>query len=595
MHEVQTHLPLGSILRDRYVIETLLGQGGFGAVYRVRDQRAKGNLYALKEVIDAQRKDRSRKDKNRFQFEGDILKQLDHRALPRVYRVFEDDVHERAYMLMDYVDGPNLEVLRQQQPAKRFSHSQVLILLEPVADALSYLHRQEPPIIHRDVKPANIIVPTPQEAVLVDFDIAKEFVPDSTTTAVRRCSPGYGAPEQYGQGTSLLTDVYGLGATIYTLLTGQVPPDALHRMTILGAKGSDPLTPLNQLVSSIPKRVANAVQKAMSLHQVDRFPSVEQFWHEIDANATSMEVPALVQEQAMSLPSPVLTGAISDLSTDPSEPTGKMRLPTPLPLIANIPTSPSSTTTLRKERKKLPLLLALFALIIILGSTIGFVAVLWHPQQALKAASTGTPSLRGTYIVTISPITDPTSTVSSKPTSISGTNSPISTPTHSVHPAKTPIANPTSIATQPPASNPTPTPIPTPRPTPTPSPTPIPNPYPTLSSAYNGTIVDTTPSPNISTSMYLSSIRQNKGSISGYFTVDSPLAGSGPFNGSVGTNKYIQFVVKSSGVAPLYFWGFVQSNSSLQGQYCSLDSSGHCSANAGAGGYWNVVQGNSGS
>jgi serine/threonine protein kinase len=137
LQEVQAHLPVGSILRDRYEIETLLGQGGFGAVYRVRDQRVKGNVYALKEVIESKRKDRSRREKNRFQFEGDILKQLDHRALPRVYRVFDDDAHERAYMLMDYVDGPNLEVLRQQQPDRRFSLSQVLILLEPVADALS--------------------------------------------------------------------------------------------------------------------------------------------------------------------------------------------------------------------------------------------------------------------------------------------------------------------------------------------------------------------------------------------------------------------------------------------------------------------------
>ncbi|MEO8956460.1 MAG: serine/threonine-protein kinase, partial [Ktedonobacteraceae bacterium] len=340
MQEVQIHLPVGSVLRDRYVIEKLLGQGGFGAVYRVRDQRVKGNLYALKEVIEPKGKNRTRKERNHFHFEGDLLKQLDHRALPRIYRIFEDEVHERAYMLMDFIDGPNLEVLRKQQPAMRFSLSQVLILMEPVIDAISYLHSQQPPIIHRDIKPSNIIVPAPQEAVLVDFDIAKEFDPDSTTTAVRRCSPGYGAPEQYGHGTSPLTDIYGLGATIYTLLSGQIPPDALHRMTMLGARGRDPLVPLDELVPTISHRVAQAVQRAMSLHQSDRFPSIEQFWHELDTNATSLEVPALAPGSLVQ--SAALAHSIVG-ETPPTVETTKKRPVTPLPLVAELSTDPLSS------------------------------------------------------------------------------------------------------------------------------------------------------------------------------------------------------------------------------------------------------------
>src|SRR5262249_13661808 len=162
--------------------------------------------------------------------------------LPRVYRVFEDEKKNRFYMLMDYVEGPNLERLRLQQPEKRFSLPQALKIMVPIIEAVSYLHTQQPPIIHRDIKPANVIVsPLEEGAVLVDFGIAKEYDQDSTTAAIRHCSPGYGAPEQYVYGTSMQTDIYGLGATFYTLLTGEVPIDALYRITNLSSRKADPL------------------------------------------------------------------------------------------------------------------------------------------------------------------------------------------------------------------------------------------------------------------------------------------------------------------------------------------------------------------
>src|SRR6266704_5059132 len=184
--------------------------------------------------------DSSKQERARFTFEGEVLKRLDHAALPHVYRVFEDDRNNRAYLLMDYIEGPNLETLRQKQPQKQFSLPRVMSIMAPIVEAVSYLHRQHPPILHRDIKPANIIVPTDEDqTVLVDFGIAKEFDPDSTTTAVRRCSPGYGAPEQYSSGTNNRTDIYGLGATFYVLLSGIVPADAFTRMIRLGSKESD--------------------------------------------------------------------------------------------------------------------------------------------------------------------------------------------------------------------------------------------------------------------------------------------------------------------------------------------------------------------
>ncbi|GER86233.1 hypothetical protein KDW_03950 [Dictyobacter vulcani] len=272
--EPQTKFAQGRIVRDRYIIEDLLGQGGFGAVYRVKDRRVKGNVFALKEVEAPERHQRES-----FLFEGEVLRRLDHPALPRVYRVFDEPENKLICILMDYVAGPNLEQLRNKQPGKRFSLARVVEMMAPIADALSYLHAQKPPIIHRDVKPSNIIIPTSGEsAVLVDFGIAKEYDQEATTTAVRHCSPGYGAPEQYTSGTGTPTDIYGFGATLYTLLTGVVPIDALYRITRISVNRADPLVPVQQIVPEIPAAVADAIQRALAVNSNDRFATIKEFW-----------------------------------------------------------------------------------------------------------------------------------------------------------------------------------------------------------------------------------------------------------------------------------------------------------------------------
>jgi eukaryotic-like serine/threonine-protein kinase len=308
VQEVQTALPIGSVIRDRYRVEDLLGRGGFGAVYLVRDLRVRGNLFAVKEITDS-----SKQEHVRFAFEGDVLKRLDHPALPRVYRVFEDAAQKRAYMLMDYIEGPNLETLRLRQPDKRFSLAEAAGIMTHVVQAVAYLHRQSPPIIHRDIKPANIIVPAAGDsAMLVDFGIAKEFDPDSTTTAVRRCSPGYGAPEQYSRGTETRTDIYGLGATFYALLAGLVPEDAFYRMTSLGSRKIDPLEPVNKIVPAIPAYVAEAIQKAMAINLHDRFDSVEEFWQALQAPTGQ----AAAATPVTPLPPSLDPRHVSDVNTD---------------------------------------------------------------------------------------------------------------------------------------------------------------------------------------------------------------------------------------------------------------------------------------
>jgi len=539
VQEVQSTLPIGTVVRNRYIVEDLLGKGGFGAVYLVRDQRVRHNLFALKEVVDPNKRERAR-----FVFEADVLRRLDHPALPRVYYVFEDSKNDRAYMLMDYVEGPNLEILRQRQPNKRFSVQQVLTIMGPIMNAAGYLHQQRPPIIHRDIKPANIIVPDSGDgSVLVDFGIAKEYDPDSTTTAVRHASPGYGAPEQYGVGTNTRTDIYGLGATIYALLTGVVPADAFFRTTQQGSKGTDPLEPISRYVPNIPRHIEQAVYRAMAIDSNDRFATVEDFWQALNAEPIAQAVPAVSV-----VPEPVdyskTTVRVTPANVTPRRP----------------PIEDATTVTYRKRpqgrRTRIGALLLLLLALLIGGIALAILL----------------PSLVG-HRGGVSTIT-PTAGIQHKSTpSVVATHKP--TPPSSPSPSLSPSPSPSS------------------RPSPSPRPSPAPT-YPYVAGSYNGTIVDVLTNPPTSAPMSLS-IRQNQGNISGYFTVSPPLLGSNSFAGFVTNKYYIQFIVQgSNGNAPLLFTGTVQQNGVMSGSYCSYVNN-HCDYNVGGHGTWSVTKSTSGS
>lgn len=217
-----------------------------------------------------------------FVFEGEILTRLHHKALPRVHRVFENDKLMRMYVLMDYIKGQDLEALRERQPDRCFPLVLVLTMMNPIANALIYLHAQKPPVVHRDIKPANIIIPDGGgEAMLVDFGSAKEYRADAITSIVGHRSPGYAAPEQYRTGTTPATDIYGLAAMVYALLTGVAPVDAPSRIARSWSEGADPLKLANILKPEIPVGVAHTLERALSLQIADRWKTVEEFWQSL--------------------------------------------------------------------------------------------------------------------------------------------------------------------------------------------------------------------------------------------------------------------------------------------------------------------------
>ena len=525
MQGTQAVLHVGDIVHNRYIVERLLGKGGFGAVYLVRDKRVKGNVFALKEIIDPEKK-----ELENFMFEGGILAKLDHPALPRVYRTIEDHKGGRAYMLMDYVEGPNLEVLRKKQQDKRFSVSRTLRIMASIIDAVSYLHHQQPPIIHRDIKPANIIVAESEDSsVLVDFGVAKEYDQDSTTAVVRRCSPGYAAPEQYAKGTDARTDIYALASTCYTLLTGQIAADALNRMTSLGVQHDDPLVPVNALVPTVPQHISDAISKAMAINKNVRFATVEEFWQAMNALPVEDDTPVVEL-----IPLPEQNNDADSTDTE------------------NI--SSVSTRSREHGRKNgtLVKLLTIAAVVVLLISAIFGGGFFLFSHNTVHQSPTAAP----------------------RTTPMSSQTTP----------------RPTAIPTSAPTVSPSPIPTATPLPSPTvlPSPTASMTNYPILASTYNGSIQDRFITPSISTSMSLNQIQQQGATISGNFSVGPGLVGNGPFNGTVTTGSKIQFTVPAfAGFLPLLFQGTIQPDGSISGTYCSARDN-QCDYTAGGYGNWSV-------
>src|SRR5579884_448343 len=215
----------GSLLAGRYRILEKIGEGGFGVVYKARDEQMWGKLVAVKQInmaaLSTQEKIEATDSFNR---EITLLAGLQHRSLPHIYDHFTDPEH--WYVVMNYIEGQTLEELLKTLPGGRLSLKHALKIGMQLCDVLGYLHNQEPAIIFRDVKPGNIMLTRRGQLYLIDFGIARRYREGQAKDTGPLGSPGYAAPEQYGRAqTTPQTDIYGLGATLQTLLTGQEPLD----------------------------------------------------------------------------------------------------------------------------------------------------------------------------------------------------------------------------------------------------------------------------------------------------------------------------------------------------------------------------------
>lgn len=260
-------LKKGQVLNNRYQVQAVLGEGGFGAVYKVWDENLQRHC-AIKENLQL-----TPESQKQFRHEAIMLANLNHPHLVRVTDYFF--ISDRGpYLVMDYVDGNDLETILTNNGGPLPS-KQALAWIRQVCDALIYIHNQNPPIIHRDIKPANIRITPQGNAVLVDFGLAKVFDDGiKTTMGARGLTPHFAAPEQYGTGgTDAQSDIYSLGVTLYCLLTYRVPPDSVEIMV----GNAEPPQPAKAINRNIPDAISDAMQHAMQIRRTERYKSVSDF------------------------------------------------------------------------------------------------------------------------------------------------------------------------------------------------------------------------------------------------------------------------------------------------------------------------------
>ena len=274
-------LTAGVVLRNRYKIIRLLGQGNMGAVYLGEDQLS-GQFVALKENSDP-----SQDALDQFTREAVMLARLQHRGLPHVTDHFIE-ASGRQYLVMTYVEGENFQEILARR--RSLSEAEVLAWMKQVFDAVEYMHTWvDPvsgkcsPVIHRDIKPANIKLTPDGRVVLVDFGIAKYQAGSGTATGARGVgTPGFAPVEQYTGGTDVRSDVYALGATLYCLVTGQAPPESP------AIAAGTPLIPPRVLNPTISPKTEQVITRAMQIQAKNRYQEVRDLWQ-------ALTHPAMVQ------------------------------------------------------------------------------------------------------------------------------------------------------------------------------------------------------------------------------------------------------------------------------------------------------------
>lgn len=255
----------GTIIEGKYEILKLIGKGGMSKVYLAMDRNL-NKQWAVKEI------QRQTNDKNNEVVvqsaiaEANLMKKLDHPCLPRIVDIInKPDV---IYVVMDYIEGEPLSKVLEKYGAQ--PQESVIEWAQELAGVLEYLHMQSPPIIYRDMKPANIMLQPNGNIKLIDFGIAREYKNQNLTDTVSLGTRGYAAPEQFGgKGqTDPRTDIYGLGVTMYHLITGKNPCEPPYE-----------LYPIRYWNPDLSSGMENIILKCTQLNPQERYASCAELYY----------------------------------------------------------------------------------------------------------------------------------------------------------------------------------------------------------------------------------------------------------------------------------------------------------------------------
>lgn len=253
------------IIAGRYEIITEWDRGGMSIVYLARDRKLKKN-WAVKEILKEQAIN-GKQVSNDLLTEAQLMKNLMHPALPRIIDIV--DQNDTFYIIMDFVEGDNLKNIMLREGAQ--SQDKVIRWGIQLAAALDYLHKQSPPIIYRDMKPSNIMLQPDGELKLIDFGIARTFKEGAEDDTTHLGTYGYAAPEQFERSdgpsrTDARTDVYDLGTTLYSLVTGITPENDPYFKPV----------PIRTIDPSLSAGLEKIIIKCTQQDPDDRFQSMEE-------------------------------------------------------------------------------------------------------------------------------------------------------------------------------------------------------------------------------------------------------------------------------------------------------------------------------
>jgi len=380
-----------TILQSRYRIVRQLGQGGMGAVYEAIDQRLDTTV-ALKETLFTD--ERLRKQ---FEREARLLARLHHPALPRVSDHFSEA--DGQFLVMQYIPGDDLSEMmaRKRSP---FPANQVLTWADQLLDALDYLHTQEPQIVHRDIKPQNLKLTSRGQIILLDFGLAKGQAGDisrvTTAASIFGYTPNYAPLEQIqGLGTDTRSDLYSLGATLYHLLTGVKPPDALTRAAAIVNGQTDPLLKASEANAAVAPDVDHVLEKAMAQNREQRYATADDMRKALQGAAQASTIVERGEAQTVLFPLPPTT------------------VTTPTQTVARQATvaATGETTVVRprgsgRSIRVFPIAIAAGVLLLAVCAVFGFYELQKHNQPVTQIAAESPTPVSGPAVSSTSPASE---------------------------------------------------------------------------------------------------------------------------------------------------------------------------------------------